>query len=80
MADPNPTLGTTNHITDEEKRGLHEQEHAPDRVSPSNGSTEAWLDMTPEEEKRIKRKIDFAIVPYCSLLYLLSEYTTNFAS
>ncbi|PWN87159.1 putative MFS nicotinic acid transporter Tna1 [Acaromyces ingoldii] len=28
--------------------------------------------MTKEEEKRLLRKIDWAIVPYCSLLYLLS--------
>jgi MFS family permease len=35
-------------------------------------ASESLDEMTPEEERRIRRKIDFAIVPYCSLLYLLS--------
>jgi len=30
------------------------------------------LEMTKEEYRRILRKLDFAIIPYCSLLYLLS--------
>jgi hypothetical protein len=30
------------------------------------------LTLSKEEEKRILRKIDWAIIPYCSLLYLLS--------
>lgn len=30
------------------------------------------LNMSPEEYRRILRKLDWAIIPYCSLLYLLS--------
>jgi hypothetical protein len=33
----------------------------------------AEVELTPEEERRLKRKIDWAIIPYCTLLYLLSE-------
>lgn len=30
------------------------------------------LELTPAEERRLRRKIDWRILPYCSLLYLLS--------
>ena len=38
----------------------------------SEEGTPDTLDMTPSQERAMKRKIDWAIVPYCSLLYLLS--------
>lgn len=30
------------------------------------------LELTPAEERRLRRKVDWRILPYCSLLYLLS--------
>ncbi len=39
----------------------------------SFGEDDSYLEMTPEETRRLKRIVDWKIVPYCSLLYLLSE-------
>jgi hypothetical protein len=30
------------------------------------------LDMTPNQERALKRKVDIAVIPYCTLLFLLS--------
>lgn len=43
--------------------------HTHDAEQDIDGSS---LLMTKAEEKRLLRKVDWAIVPYCSLLYLLS--------
>ncbi|EJD38877.1 putative MFS nicotinic acid transporter Tna1 [Auricularia subglabra TFB-10046 SS5] len=48
-------------------------DHATEKSLEAHGATpDDDTALTPEEERRLKRKVDFAIVPYCSLLYLLS--------
>lgn len=47
-----------------EKMGIDGSREDEDAISPD-------LEMTPEEYKVILRKLDFAIIPYCTLLYLL---------
>jgi hypothetical protein len=47
-------------------------EKKADAYATSDHGTADSLDMSPSQERAIKRKIDLAIIPYCSLLYLLS--------
>lgn len=35
------------------------------------------LELTPAEERRLRRIVDWRILPYLSLLYLLSEHTSR---
>lgn len=58
-------------LSSDSKRAADEKAHAGD-VREEEGINDSSLLMTKEEEKRLLRKIDWAIVPYCSLLYLLS--------
>lgn len=54
---------------------LSQSEQEKATVDTTNGSKvydEKELSMTPEEYKHILSKLDWAIIPYCSLLYLLS--------
>ena len=38
-----------------------------------SGEDDSDLEMTPEETRRLKKIIDWKVIPYCTLLYLLSE-------
>lgn len=38
-----------------------------------NGDGDASLELTPQEHRRLRRIIDWRILPYFSLLYLLSK-------
>lgn len=47
-------------------------EHEKNTTEAINDNAYGDLTMDPLEYKRILRKLDWAIIPYCSLLYLLS--------
>ena len=51
-----------------------EREKSSTEVMDENhvGNGKEDLTMTPEEYKHILSKLDWAIIPYCTLLYLLS--------
>lgn len=58
----------------EEKPIGHEVkvDHGDDSELSSVGDDS--LELTPAEERRLRRIVDWRILPYCSLLYLLSAY------
>lgn len=47
-------------------------EHEKNKIDTVDDNAYTDLTMDPHEYKRILRKLDWAIIPYCSLLYLLS--------
>ncbi|KAF8316360.1 hypothetical protein DL93DRAFT_2166201 [Clavulina sp. PMI_390] len=58
-----------------------EKEMAPEKRDESLNDSElatsttggdAALEMTPAEYRKLRRRVDWRILPYCSLLYLLS--------
>lgn len=68
LSAPGPEDVTSDQVSDK---------HAGPPDSPSAKEeartyTDAELQMTPSEAKRLLRKVDIALVPYFSLLYLLS--------
>lgn len=59
-----PTDSGSSPGRENEKMGIDDAKEDVDTINPD-------LEMTPEEYKHILRKLDFAIIPYCTLLYLL---------
>ena len=46
--------------------------HISEKSVADSGFADDDIILSPEDERRLKRKIDWRIVPYLSLLYLLS--------
>ena len=65
-----PSMSST-HADDvkDVKDGAHVSEKSA--TSPVNDA-DLDLALTPDEERKLKRRIYLRIVPYCSLLYLMS--------
>lgn len=65
--------GSEKQTTDHASTGSSsDHEHNKTVADEMHVATDKDLTMTPEEQKRILRKLDLAIIPYCTLLYLLS--------
>lgn len=65
-----PPLNEDHTLPDSDKE-LPEAQLPKDEAT-ENSDHRTDLEMSPEEYRYILRKLDWAIIPYCSLLYLLS--------
>lgn len=47
--------------------GKHDNGHEKYTVDEVNADFSSELDMTPEEERKLKRRIDFRLIPWCTV-------------
>ena len=66
-----PLVGDEKRVEYSEKT-KSEESSSDELYTIENGATEVAIDYTPEETRRILRKIDYRLVPLLGVLYLLA--------